>query len=105
MKRLLIAGCLAMTFFCGGRAAATEVTHPAGIVVPTLRDRLTKDLRARRPVEFAFVDRVIELVEANILPLPVVERVYLRARKQREHRFQHFQFGLIVEARRLGINL
>jgi len=74
---------------------------------PTLRDRLEKDLKARRPSEFAFIDRVIELVETNVLPLRLVNATYLWARRQpRSQRpFQYFQRALRLQAARLGIDL
>ena len=80
-------------------------TNPTAAETADLKERLEKDLRARLPDEFAFIAKVVELVEAGTLPVDLVESTYLWARRQRLHPFQHFERGLRVRAGRLGINL
>lgn len=70
-----------------------------------LRVMLEKGLKARRPVEFQFVNRVIELVDAGVLPEKTVQTTFLWARKQRKHPFQYFQRAIRIRAGQLGITL
>lgn len=70
-----------------------------------LRTQLAQGLKARRPVEFAFVDRVVALVNAGMLPRDVVDATFAWARRKRDHRFQYFQFALTERAKKLGITL
>ena len=71
----------------------------------TLKDRLEKDLKARRPQEFAFIANVVALVDKGILSRRLVDGTYLWARNKRRHPFQYFQYALKVRARRRGIRL
>lgn len=75
---------------------------PRGI---TLKDRLEKGLKARRPSEFAFVARVVAMVERNELPLRLVDGTFLWARRKPHHEFQYFRRALIVRAARIGVKL
>ncbi len=73
---------------------------------PTLKDALEKGLRARRPVEFAFVAQVVAAVEMGVLPLDVVNSAFLWARQTHPRLpFPYFQRALIVLAARRGIRL
>lgn len=75
------------------------------IDIADLRSRLEKDLLARLPSDFAFVDRVIELVEQGTLPLNLVNRMYLWARKKPKNQFQYFERALRIQASQLGIEI
>lgn len=70
-----------------------------------LKDRLEKDLRARRPAEFAFIAKVVDHVEKGRIPRKDVDQVYLWARRNPTHAFQYFQHGLKIRARRYGVKL
>lgn len=70
-----------------------------------LRQTLEKGLKARRPVEFRFVARVIELVEAGVLPKKTVQSTFLWARKKPDHPFQYFQRALTIRAGLIGVQL
>src|SRR5262245_60770061 len=67
-----------------------------------LKTMLEKGLKARRPVEFRFVARVVELVENGTLPKKMVQKTFLWARKQPEHPFQYFQRALQIQASEIG---
>jgi hypothetical protein len=88
--------------------AAVRAIRVAGPVArgrsASLKDQLEKGLKARRPQEFAFIARVVTLVEQGILPRTLVDSTFLWARSAR-HPFQYFERGLRVRARRLGIPL
>ncbi len=57
------------------------------------------------PEEDGFIERVVALVEEGTLPPKLVHSTFLWARKKPRHKFQYFKRGLILRARRIGINL
>jgi hypothetical protein len=75
----------------------------SAVTVPDLLDRLEKDLRPRLPRQFAFLRRVIVLVENDQIPLSLVERIYLWARKKPRNQFQYFEAALRTEAGKRGV--
>jgi hypothetical protein len=72
---------------------------------PTLKDTLAKGLKARLPEEFAFVDRVVKMVDHGRLPREMVQSTFLWARKKNVHQFQYFEHGLRLRAEEVGIKL
>ncbi|MCH8922677.1 MAG: hypothetical protein IIA67_05960 [Planctomycetes bacterium] len=74
-------------------------------VSPDLQKNLEDDLQARQPKEFAFIARVIELIEAGTLGEPVVRSTFLWARKKPRRKFQYFERGLRYRATKMGIDL
>ncbi|MFV2068323.1 MAG: hypothetical protein ACC645_15240 [Pirellulales bacterium] len=70
-----------------------------------LKEQLETGLKARRPEEFAFIGKVVRLVDAGILPRPVVDGTFLWARRKRRHPFQYFERAIKVRAKRLRIKL
>ena len=84
---------------------ATAVAPQTAVVGPELQDTLEKDLRARRPREFEFIAKVIELVELGTLPESLVRSTYLWARKKPRHKFQYFERGMRFRAGKLDIDL
>jgi hypothetical protein len=71
----------------------------------TLKDVLEKVLRARRPEEFAFIARVVLLVDQQVLPLEMVQGTFNWARKKPRHPFQYFEQALRVRAKEIGVEL
>jgi hypothetical protein len=73
---------------------------------PSLKDILAKGLEARRPEEFAFVDKVVRMVDRGRLPLEMVQTTFLWARKKEgKHQFQYFERGLKLRAQQCGVKL
>lgn len=72
---------------------------------PTLEDTLAKGLKARLPEEFAFVDRVVKLVDHGRLSREMVQSTFLWARKKPKHQFQYFEHGLRLRAEEAGVRL
>jgi hypothetical protein len=73
---------------------------------PSLKDVLAKGLLARRPEEFAFVDRVVKMVDHRQLSREMVETTFLWARKKsNSHPFVYFEHGLKLRAQQAGVNL
>jgi hypothetical protein len=69
-----------------------------------LQGQLEKGLKARRPVEFAYIAQIITLVEDGDLPRELVDSTFVWARKKRTKRLQYFQFALQARAAKLGYN-
>jgi hypothetical protein len=82
--------------------AEAEVVTPGGFTVATLREQLMFGLQARTPAEQAFVDQVVTMVNANTLPLDLVQSTFLWARKKQRYKVEYFQNALIVRAGAAG---
>lgn len=70
-----------------------------------LKEQLETGLKARRPSEFAFIARVVQLVDQGVLPRRTVDGTFLWARRKRRHPFQYFERAMKVRAKRLRIKL
>ncbi len=68
-----------------------------------LRDMLTTGLKCRRPVEFAYIDGIVALVDAGVLPESLVRSTFAYARKRRPYPLVYFQQALRRRAKKLGI--
>jgi len=78
---------------------ATSQAGPARLDATTIK----ADLRTAAPEEDGFVDRVLGAVEKGRLPAGLVHGMFLRARKQSEHRFQQFKRGLLTQVSDPGL--
>jgi hypothetical protein len=71
-----------------------------------LREQLIGQLRPRSPEEFAFVDRVVIMVQRGDLPMDMVKAAFGWARRKRHrYRFPYFQRGMQRLATRQGIRI
>ena len=77
---------------------------PEGAAV-SLRIQLEAGLRARLPSEFAFIDRVVTMVDQNRLPRDMVHSTFLWARNKKPYPFPYFESGLRTRAAKQGIKL
>jgi len=91
--------------FCASPHLSPASSRSWAAETADLKDRLEKGLKARRPVEFNFIARVVELVEQDTLPLSLVDGTFHWARRQREHPFQYFERGLRLRAKKIGVTL
>ena len=71
--------------------------------IAELRDQLRFDLQARLPEEFAFLDRVVLMVNQGQLSQTLVQSTFQWARKKRPYPFQFFKRGLILRAAQQGL--
>lgn len=85
------------------RAAFAEDPPSIGNAQIDLREQLEKGLRARRPVEFQFIRRVIALIETGVLPRRMVDETFGWARRKPSRPFQYFEFALITRAKTIGV--
>jgi hypothetical protein len=69
-----------------------------------LYKELAQGLRARRPVEFQYVEEVVALVKIGYLPRPLVDSTFGWARKKSRNQLQYFAFALQERAKQLGLH-
>ena len=101
--RLATLLCLPILLF-----ATLVITSPdaPGADVAELKDQLKNGLRVRRPVDLAFIDKVVELVEKGQLPVSLVTGTFQWARtKTTRYPFPYFAKALRIRAGKLGIKL
>ena len=101
----LVCSCLVTNCFpCPPVAGASTIEAN----VANLQQQLESGLKARRPEEFAFIAKVVSLVEEDALPLDLVMSTFLWTRKNpkaKEYPFVYFQRALRERAKKLGILL
>ncbi|NLY00258.1 MAG: hypothetical protein GXY83_29525 [Rhodopirellula sp.] len=62
-------------------------------------------LHTAAPEDEGFVERVVDLSNQGKLPAKLVDSTFQWARKKPRNKFQYFKRGLILRARRIGIEL
>ena len=91
--------------FCLAPLLSPPASQTLAAKTADLKDRLEKGLKARRPEEFKFIDRVVALVEKDKLPLSMVDGTFHWARRKAKHRFQYFEAGLRKQAKKIGVKI
>jgi len=86
-------------------AAGPPSLNGGGVTNLNLKEQLEKGLKARRPVEFAYIAQIVALVESGDLPRPLVTSTFAWARKKPARRLQFFQFALQARAKNLNVQL
>ncbi len=76
-----------------------------GVMNLDLQTQLEKGLKARRPVEFQYIDEIVQLVEEGKLSRQLVVTTYLWAQARPWRKLQYFQFALQARARGLPVRL
>ncbi len=66
---------------------------------------LNTGLKSRRPEDFAYIDMVVDLVEAGVLPESLVRSTFAFARKKRPYPLVYFRSALRVRAKKLRITV
>ncbi len=95
---------LAWLFACVAAFTIGPSAADAAVTV-NLKDQLEKGLEARLPSEFAFLAKVVQMVENGTLPRSLVDSTFIWARRRPQRRFQYFERALRVRASRLGIRI
>ena len=89
----------------GQQRDSRSVSGP-GIQAPQdLKEVLEIGLKARRPEEFRFIERIVKMVDGNQLPRDIVESTFHWARRQHKVPFPYFERGLRIRAGRIGIQI
>ncbi len=98
----LVVALLVGNFFLPSTQMPISVAEAQSI--PNLKDTLSKGLKARQPKEFAFVDKVVLLVEKKKLPLKMVMTSFKWARDRSEKiPFVYFENALRTQAKKINV--
>ena len=99
-RRRFVLFALVLSLLAGG-----SPVRAADSSAPDLKSTLEAGLKARRPEEFQFIARVVQLVNQGRLDEDLVRGTFLWARKKRKHPFQYFEFAIRRKAREVGVLL
>lgn len=87
------------------RSADPPPISAGGVTGLDLKTQLEKGLKARRPVEFAYIAQIITMVEDGELPESLVATTFVWARKKPNRQLQYFQFALNARAKNLKVKM
>jgi len=99
---------MAATVWATARAWSTAGASPVGAEVADLKEQLEDGLKVRLPKEFEFVANVVQLVEDNTLPLPLVKGTFQWARKKagaKRYPFPSFERAMRIRAQKIGVTI
>ena len=94
---------LLATFLTGAVIAQSPGQQFRRGVQVDLKKQLETGLNARRPAEFAYIARVVQLVHQGQLPESLVNSTFAWARRKRPYPLVYFERALRIRALRLGI--
>jgi hypothetical protein len=109
--RVLAVGLLSAAELVGISVFKVWAAEPAlvssniAVDIAELKDQLNSGLKARRPEEFAFIARVVEMVDDGQLPIELVQSTFQWARFKKPYPYPYFDAGLRARAAKLGINI
>lgn len=101
---------LSVLVACLSVALPAEAADPppvdaGGVQGLDLKTQLQKGLKARRKVEFQYIDEIIQLVEDGDLPREYVTTTFVWAIRQPSRALQYFQFALQARVRAAHLNI
>jgi hypothetical protein len=102
---MLIALAFCLLVGLAAPAAGPPPIDGGGVRGLDLKTQLEKGLRARRDVEFAYIDAIVKLVAEEKLPRKLVTTTYQWAQRKPVRRLQYFQFALQARAKGLHVKL
>ena len=89
------------TFFPTKTPAKTNAA-----VQVTLKQQLQKGLKLRRPIEFEFVDGIVQMVEEDKLSIDTVNKAFAWSRHRNKVRpYVYFEASLVELAKRDGVDI
>ena len=103
--RLFLAAVLAIASCRAVSAAEPKPIANGGVTGLDLKTQLEKGLKARRPVEFQYINQINTLVEEGKLPRKLVASAFVWARNKPTRQLQYFQFALQARTKKLGVKL
>ena len=100
MPATLLAVSVLLTVAVDRAAVPVVVDGTVAMEVSSLKDTLEKGLKARRPEEFAFIAKVIDLVEQGKLTEKLVRGTFRWAQRQDDHKpFPYFERAIKLRAK------
>jgi len=94
---------LLVAFLSGVTIADSLGQQFRGGVQADLKQQLEAGLYARRPEEFAYIARVMQMVNRRQLPERLVKSTFAWARRKRPYPLVYFERALQFRARKIGI--
>jgi hypothetical protein len=73
--------------------------------VADLKEQLEAGLRARRPAEFGFIEKVVLYVELGHIKRQLVAETFQWAREKQPYPFPYFERAMKLRAAKLGVEL
>ena len=101
---LVFLGCFPVAWALA-QTRSREQAGNVGVQVANLKQQLEGGLRIQRPQDFAFIDRVVVMVENKQLPLDMVKSTFAWSRTKEPYPFVYFERGLRARAAKRGINI
>ena len=110
LRALLALGLLvASTFAASNKKPTADPNAPPKTnqaVQVTLKQQLQKGLKLRRPIEFEFVDGIVQMVDEDKLPINTVNKAFAWSRQRNKFRpYVYFEASLIELAKRDGVDI
>jgi hypothetical protein len=102
---VLLVGVASIPCVTTGRVGDPGLAGSAGLEIAELKEQLNFGLRARQRGDFEFIERVVAMVRAGELPLPMVETTFLWARRKQPYPFPYFERALRIRAKEAGIEI
>jgi hypothetical protein len=84
-------------------ALRTPPAAAIGAKSADLKQRLEAGLQARRPEEFSFIKRVVDLVDQGKLSTELVQGTFDWARDKRPYPYPFFERAIKLRAARIGV--
>ncbi len=103
LKRVLACLIVVAAVHTASRSVLAQ-SGPGTPGVASLQQTLQDGLKARTADELAFIQTVVDKVNAGALPLNLVDTTFQWARRK-THPMQYFEFGLRARAKKAGIDL
>ena len=105
LKWLVLGGLLAPGSIVLADEPPGSLTPTPGVTAADLKQTLKSGLKARRPVELDFIDRVVTMVKNGDLPISLVQSTFLWARRHQPRPYPYFERGLRERAAKSGISI
>ena len=102
---LIVVGCLLAPGSLGHEPLRAQSVQTN---VADLHQQLKSGLKARRPLEFAYIAKVVTMVENNELPFDLVMSTFIWTRHNplaKDYPFVYFRQALHERAMKLGISV
>lgn len=102
---VLLIGLVSIPCVIAGRDSIASEPTMVGLELSEMDDQLAFGLKARRPVEFDFINRITVLARSGELPLEMVASTFAWARRKQPYPFPYFMRALRIRAADIGVKI
>jgi len=100
---IIVSVCLGSMAFTPAPARAENTSFSADVA--ELKDQLLNGLRAGRPEDREYINKIAAMVDSGALPRELVVTTFIWAKRKKYHRVQYFQRALTHRAALIGIRV